>query len=134
MNYSKIGEKTASPLSINLNGYSTLHPAVSSSNRRLYFSSDRPGGYGGMDLYYAAILPNNSLGVPVNLGPDINTPADEIFPFVYDEKFLFYSAKSNAGKMNLKLAINSVDIRWHVRNLPNPFNGCLLYTSDAADE
>jgi len=123
MNYSEIGEKTASPLSINLNGYSTLHPAVSSSNRRLYFSSDRPGGYGGMDLYYAAILPNNSLGVPVNLGPDINTPADEIFPFVYDEKFLFYSAKSNAGKMNLKLAINSVDIRWHVRNLPNPFNG-----------
>ena len=106
-----------------MNGYSTLHPAVSPKNRRLYFSSDRPGGYGGMDLYYVAILPNNSFGVPVNLGPDINTPADEIFPFVYDEKFLFYSSKSDEGKMNLKLAINSIDTRWHVRNLPNPFNG-----------
>ena len=48
-----------------------------------------------MDLYFVAILPNNSFGAPVNLGPDINTPADEIFPFVYDEKFLFYSSKSD---------------------------------------
>jgi len=123
INYSEIDEKIANPLSINLNGYSTLHPAVSPKNRRLYFSSDRPGGYGGMDLYFVDIFPNNSFGVPVNLGPDINTPADEIFPFVYDEKFLFYSSKSNEGKMNLKLAINSIDTRWLVRNLPNPFNG-----------
>ncbi len=123
LDYSEIDKKIASPLSINVNGYSTLHPAVSPKKRRLYFSSDRPGGYGGMDLYYVAILPNKSLGIPVNLGPDINTPADEIFPFIYNEKFLFYNNKSPEGKMNLKLAINSVDIRWHVRDLPNPFNG-----------
>ena len=116
-------EKIAGPLSINVMGYSTLHPAVSPKKRRLYFSSDRPGGYGGMDLYYVAILPNKSLGIPVNLGPDINTPADEMFPFIYNERFLFYNIKSPEGKMNLKLAINSVDIRWHVRDLPNPFNG-----------
>ena len=123
LDYSEMDEKIAGPLSINVMGYSTLHPAVSPKKRRLYFSSDRPGGYGGMDLYYVAILPNKSLGIPVNLGPDINTPADEMFPFIYNERFLFYNIKSPEGKMNLKLAINSVDIRWHVRDLPNPFNG-----------
>ena len=111
LNYSEIDEKIASPLSINLNSYSTLHPAVSPKNRRLYFSSDRPGGYGGMDLYYVAILPNNSFGVPVNLGPDINTPADEIFPFAYNEKFPFYSSKSGEGKTNLKLAIHKLFLK-----------------------
>ena len=123
LDYSEIDKKAAIPLSINIDGYSTLHPAVSPYNRRLYFSSDRPGGFGGMDLYYVSILPNNGLGTPVNLGPDINTQADEVFPFVYDERFLFYSTKSTGGKMNLKLAINTVDIRWHIRDLPNPFNG-----------
>lgn len=122
LDYSPSEKKIAQPLNINMIGYSTMHPAVSSTNRRLYFSSDRPGGFGGMDLYYSTILPNNQLSSPINLGPDINTTGDEVFPFVYDEKFLFYSSKLPKGNMKLKLAINTVDIRWDVRTLPNPFN------------
>jgi outer membrane protein OmpA-like peptidoglycan-associated protein len=47
--------------------------------------------------------------------------SDEIFPFVYQEKFLFYSGKDNNGKLSPKLAINSVDVRWSVMDLSPPF-------------
>lgn len=114
-------KQVAKPISINSEGYSTLHPAVSINDRRLYFASDRPGGFGGMDLYYVTILGNGNYSIAVNLGPDINTVSDEIFPFVYQEKFLFYSGKDNNGKLSPKLAINSVDVRWRVMDLPPPF-------------
>ena len=74
-----------------------------------------------MDLYYVTILGNGNYSIAVNLGPDINTVSDEIFPFVYQEKFLFYSGKDNNGKLSPKLAINSVDVRWRVMDLPPPF-------------
>jgi len=114
-------KQVAKPISINSEGYSSLHPAVSVNDRRLYFASDRPGGFGGMDLYYVTILGNGNYSLAVNLGPDINTVSDEIFPFVYQEKFLFYSGKDNNGKLSPKLAINSVDVRWSVMDLSPPF-------------
>tara|TARA_B100001063_G_scaffold203476_2_gene197666 strand:- start:2892 stop:5021 length:2130 start_codon:yes stop_codon:yes gene_type:complete len=114
-------KQIARPLSFNSRGYATIHPAVSAQNRSLYFASDRPGGFGGMDLYYVDILGNGNYSTPVNLGPDINTAADEIFPFVHQENYLFYSRKNDNGNLSPKLAINTVDVRWHVMNLPMPF-------------
>jgi outer membrane protein OmpA-like peptidoglycan-associated protein len=114
-------KENARPLSFNSEGYSTIHPAVSVQNRKLYFASDRPGGFGGMDLYYVDLLGNGNYSNPVNLGPDINTAANELFPFVHQEKYLFYSRKSDNGSLSPKLAINIVDIRWHVMDLPAPF-------------
>ena len=114
-------KQIARPLSFNSEGYATIHPAVSTENRRLYFASDRPGGFGGMDLYYVDLLGNENYSNPVNLGPDINTAANEIFPFVHREKYLFYSRKTDNGSLSPKLAINTVDIRWHVMDLPAPF-------------
>lgn len=111
----------AQPLSVNREGYATVHPAVSPQNRRLYFASDRPDGFGGMDLYYVDILGNGNYGPPINLGPDINTPGDEVFPFVHQTDYLFYSQKTNDGSLSPKLAINTVDVRWHVMDLPAPF-------------
>ena len=109
------------PLPINIEGYATIHPAVSSENQRLYFASDRPGGFGGMDLYYVDLLDNETFGSVVNLGPDINTVGDEIFPFVHQTDYLFFSQKTNEGSLSPKLAINTVDVRWHVMELPSPF-------------
>ena len=114
-------KQTASPLSFNVKGYATIHPAVSSQNRRLYFASDRPGGYGGMDLYYVNMLSNGNYSSPINLGPDINSVGDEIFPFIFSENYLFYSRKTTNGSLSLKLAINTVDVRWNVFDLPAPF-------------
>ena len=113
------------PLSINVEGYATIHPTVSPKDQRIYFASDRPGGYGGMDLYYADILDNETFGLAVNLGPDINSSEDEIFPFVHQTDYLFFSQKTNDGSLSPKMAINTVDIRWHVMELPSPFDSDL---------
>ncbi|MBC7863580.1 MAG: PD40 domain-containing protein, partial [Bacteroidia bacterium] len=59
----------------------------------LYFSSNRPGGFGGKDIYYVEKLPNGKWGKTLNLGPQINTPYDEDAPFIHpDGKRLFFSS------------------------------------------
>ena len=113
------------PLSINVEGYATIHPTVCPKDQRIYFASDRAGGYGGMDLYYADILDNETFGLAVNLGPDINSSEDEIFPFIYQKDYLFFSQKTNDGSLSPKMAINTVDIRWHVMELPSAFDSDL---------
>ena len=114
----------AIPLSINGQNYSTMHPSVSPDGNRLYFSSDRPGGFGGMDLYFADILENNKLGKPVNLGPDINSSFDEVFPFSFSENILFYSSNNNEGteRLNIKMGKHLIEKRWETFNLESPFN------------
>jgi outer membrane protein OmpA-like peptidoglycan-associated protein len=89
----------------------------------LYFASDRPGGFGGMDLYYVAIENDVLLGDPVNLGPDINTSANEVFPFSYSNQILFYSSdKQKDKKLAIYLASNLIANRWETRKLNPPFN------------
>ena len=114
-------KQIARPLPINIEGYATMHPAVSPQKQKLYFASDRPGGFGGMDLYYVDLVGKESYGSPVNLGPDINTEGDEILPFAYQADYLFFSQKNTDGNLSPKLAINTVDVRWHVMDLPAPF-------------
>jgi outer membrane protein OmpA-like peptidoglycan-associated protein len=61
---------------------------------RLYFTSDRPGGFGGLDIYLSLKRSNGKWGVPVNLGARVNTPADEDAPSLSkDGKSLIYSSK-----------------------------------------
>ena len=115
-------KQTPLPISVNINGYSTLHPTVDVEKRRLYFASDRPNGFGGMDIYYAQIFEDGNYGPAVNLGPDINTSLDEIFPFIHQGNFLFYSSKTDNGNLSPKLAVNTIAMRWNVMNLPSPFN------------
>lgn len=67
--------------------------SLSADERVLYFSSDREGGYGGMDLYRVRKLPNGEWAMPQNLGPEINTPYDEDSPFIHpDGKTLYFSS------------------------------------------
>jgi len=100
-------------LPFNMEEYSTLHPSVNKSGTVLYFASNRPGGYGGMDLY-KVFVKDGIFSAPVNLGADINTEADEVFPYSYNDKFLFYSsnAKEGLGEMDVYLAENKFEIRW----------------------
>lgn len=63
----------------------------------VYFASDRPGGYGGLDLYRMQRLPGERFGPPVNLGPEVNGPYDEICPFVAkDGRTLYFSTNNPA--------------------------------------
>lgn len=79
---------------VGINGdYIATHPAVGElfGKEVLFFASDRPGGYGGLDLYYATVKGEGVYGDPVNLGPRINTPNDEVTPFYYDGTLYFSS-------------------------------------------
>jgi len=104
--------------------YSFCTPALTPDGERIYFSSDMPGGYGGMDLYYCD-RGNNDWDQPVNLGPLINTNKNESFPSVckygklyfasdglkgFGGKDLFYTQEINGEWINpvhLDSAINS---------------------------
>ena len=57
---------------------------ISPDGSEIYFTSDRPGGFGGRDLYRLRRLPNGEWSLPLNLGPNINTPYDEDAPFRSD--------------------------------------------------
>lgn len=84
-------------LSINSDHYSTAHPALSADGSKLYFSSDRSGGYGGTDLYVVDINSDGSLGDPKNLGSKINTSGRESFPYINANNELYFSSDGHFG-------------------------------------
>jgi len=67
-------------LDVNVEGYSIENPFVSPKGDKLYFSSNKPGGLGGYDLYVSKIKPDGTLFEPVNLGDVINTTEDDKYP------------------------------------------------------
>lgn len=72
-------------------------PSLSADQRTLYFVSDRPGGYGGKDIWYTK-YEHGKWQIPVNLGPEINTPFDEIAPFIApDGVTLYFSSNGHPG-------------------------------------
>jgi hypothetical protein len=72
-------------------------PALSPDGRELFFASDRPGGYGGVDLYVSRRNASGRWGNPVNLGPAVNTPCDELTPFISsDGRWLYFSSSGHA--------------------------------------
>ena len=76
--------------------YSFVTPALSPDGKRLYFASDMPGGYGEADLYYCD-RKGDGWGKPVNLGPAINTPKNESYPFISTSGKLFFASDGHPG-------------------------------------
>jgi outer membrane protein OmpA-like peptidoglycan-associated protein len=73
-------------------------PSVSADGQTLYFVSDRPGGYGGSDIYAVHKNPDGTWGRPVNLGPRVNTPGHEKTPFIHtDSQTLYFSSSDLIG-------------------------------------
>ncbi|MEP1955541.1 MAG: OmpA family protein, partial [Algoriphagus sp.] len=99
-------------------------PAFSEDGEELYFASNRPGGYGGIDLYKATKLANGDFGNPKNLGPTINTPGNELFPRpMRDGKFFFSSdGHPGYGKLDLFVAENDASGAQVIKNLGENFN------------
>lgn len=83
------------------------HPALSPDGNTLYFSSDIPEGFGGMDLYKSVKKENGKWDKPVNLGASINTPGQEVFPTLRGNDTLYYSSDS-------QLTIGGLDILYSV--------------------
>lgn len=88
--------------SYNSPSYSVGHPALTKDGKRLFFTSDKPGGIGGKDLY---VCERDELGAwsePENLGPTINTEGDEMFPYVF-ENLLYFASDGHLGLGGLDL-------------------------------
>lgn len=111
-------------LPINNDNYSVSHPAVSPDGKKLYFSSDMPGGMGQSDLYVVDIKRNNKFGEPINLGPNINTEGKENFPFISKSGDLYFSSDGHLGIGGLDVFLcKNVDGKFsRPRNLGVPLN------------
>ena len=98
------------------------HPALNAHGDTLYFVSDAPGGYGGKDIYMA-ILDGSNWGEIQNLGPQINTADDELFPHYRADGRLYFSSKGHPGVGGLDIfyAVRR-DSVWDLFNMGAPFN------------
>jgi outer membrane protein OmpA-like peptidoglycan-associated protein/Tol biopolymer transport system component len=83
-------------LSFEIPGASYAHPSLSTDGNTLYFSSDVPGGMGGMDLYMVH-RNGNAWESPVNLGPLVNTSGNETFPFIAADSTLYFTSDGHPG-------------------------------------
>lgn len=103
--------------------YNIAHPTLSVDGTRLFFASDMPGGYGGMDIYMSQ-LENGLWSKPVNLGPSINSDKDEAFPVIHATGRLFFSSKGrgSAGGFDIFYS-DMVNETWlNPVRLAEPFN------------
>ncbi|MFZ1497419.1 MAG: OmpA family protein, partial [Saprospiraceae bacterium] len=86
----------------NSDEYSVAHPTLTPDGNKLYFSSDMPGGFGGMDLYVST-KEGGKFGPPQNLGNIVNTEGNEIFPYYHKSGKLYYSSDGHIGLGGLDL-------------------------------
>ncbi len=101
-------------------------PSISANGRMLFFASNRPGGIGGMDLWYSVLNEEGNWGIPVNLGKTINTPGDEMSPFIhFDGKTLYFSSNGRVGMGGYDIYFTKMkdDTTWtEPQNLGYPIN------------
>jgi peptidoglycan-associated lipoprotein len=111
------------PININQPDAWESTPAMSPDGRTLYFSSNRKGGFGGLDIYSAQMDGRGRFGKVRNLGPEINTAGAELFPYVSDNSKLYFSSDGHAGYGMLDLfVVNRANGKTVVENLGQPVN------------
>ncbi len=127
------------PILININQPDSWEstPAFSPDGRTLYFSSNRKGGFGGLDLYTAQMDSRGRFGKVKNLGPDINSAGDELFPYVAENGKLYFSSDGHPGYGMLDIfVVNRANGKTVIENLGQPVNstaddfGIFLFKAD----
>lgn len=118
----------ANPLNLVADSLIAAHPSISNDGQTLYFVSDMEGGYGGKDIWKVEKL-SEAWGKPENLGPEINTPGDELFPFIRDNGELYFSSDYHVGmggldifKATQKKTEGAENAKWVVENMGIPIN------------
>ena len=99
------------------------HPAVSPDGTYLYFTSDMPGGYGGLDIWRINL--KERAGSLENMGPQINTAGNEMFPYSRTDSLLYFSSDGHPGFGGLDLfrgRLNTTGDFWSVENMGLPMN------------
>lgn len=104
--------------------YMYAHPSLSPDGYSLFFVSDMPGGYGGKDIWRASMF-GEEVSYIENLGSEINTAGDEMFPYIKNDSTLYFSSDGHAGLGGLdifKASYSKRSKRWSVENLGFPMN------------
>ena len=112
-------------LPFNSDSYSVAHPALSTDEKTLYFSSDMPGTYGESDLFKSTINEDGTYGTPKNLGSHINSDSRETFPFVSGEDVLYFSSDGHLGLGGLDVYATRIANDYYMSkiiNLGEPVN------------
>ncbi|MEJ5267658.1 MAG: OmpA family protein [Bacteroidales bacterium] len=112
------------PTIVTIQGFSNYevgYPALSPDDKILYFSAEAPDGYGGMDIYMAYRINNspNNYGRPINLGPIVNTPGDEVFPTVRHDGTLYFSSDGHKGMGGLDIYKTIRDEKGNIIGIEN---------------
>lgn len=111
-------------LPFNSHEYNTLMPSLSPNGSKIYFSSDMPGGFGGLDLYVSE-QENGKWGPPTNLGPGVNTEGHEISPSISPSKRLYFASDGHIGLggFDILYADDKGNSQWSLpENLGAPIN------------
>ena len=121
----RAGEQWSTPQRLAVFADSTFmvaHPTVSPDGRYLYFVSDRPNGIGGKDIWRAEIV-GDSFAAAENLGREINTEGDEVFPSFRENGDLYFASNGWPGFGGLDIfKATFSDRRWRVENMMSPIN------------
>jgi peptidoglycan-associated lipoprotein len=125
MHSTRVGDSWSTPRNTGILSDSLIaaHPALSPDGMTLYFVSDMSGGYGGKDIWYVT-KSGDSWSSPVNLGSDINTSGDELFPYMRSDGVLYFSSDGHIGMGGLDIfkAVSQPDGSWIVTNMKPPIN------------
>jgi peptidoglycan-associated lipoprotein len=106
------------------------HPALNATGDTLYFVSDAPGGYGGKDIWFAE-YDGTEWSMPINLGKQINTSGEELYPTIRNNGTLYFASTGHPGYGGLDIfkaerdttAVDSISgMGWAVYNMGAPFN------------
>ncbi len=121
------GTRWSDPVKLELLADSLVaaHPSVSADGQTLYFVSDMPGGLGGKDIYRSTrTSPGSPWSRPENLGSDINTRGNELFPFIRENGTLYFASDGHIGMGGLDIfrAIPQAGNSWIVNNMRPPIN------------
>ena len=125
------------PFAYNRPNYTTTHPSLSPDGKRLFFVSNMPGGYGGFDIYVCEWA-TRGWGQPKNLGPQVNTAENELYPFVQGNGELYFSstAHGSMGGMDI-FSVREINGAWgKPQRLQEPINSTaddISYTAADAD-
>jgi outer membrane protein OmpA-like peptidoglycan-associated protein len=118
------GTELTEPVSFNNKEYSVSHPTLTADGQTLFFASDKPGGLGGVDLYVSYRKIGGEWSVPENLGADINTASDEMFPYIAEDSTLYFASSGHVGLGGLDVySARLVNGKWaNIENLGYPIN------------
>lgn len=112
------------PWEYNPDSFHCGYPSLSKDEKVLFFSSNKPGGYGRYDIYISEKDENGKWKEPVNIGNIINTGGSEIYPFYHESGRLYFSSDGHPGRGRMDLFYSDyVDGQWKEPvNLPTPLN------------